>query len=216
MTRTAKKQLRRSKAAQQAENHAINKYVRELEASLKAAGIKEEQLRKELENVKSELKTTRQQLRQAKATNKELRMQTGNLIQKFDSKIKKLNQPSKPKVAASTTGERVEGFGSVTVRVAVRAKRTKDEWLNENKNNFIAQFMQRLESDFPNADKRKLLELRNKLESLDAASIDVVLQGLDERFRTQYYESDALASYTGKGSNEFLDQLFEAFGIVTE
>ena len=58
MTRLEKRQLRKSRAAQQAENYAINKYVRELEASLKAAGVREEQLRKELAEVKSELKTS--------------------------------------------------------------------------------------------------------------------------------------------------------------
>ena len=51
------------------------------------------------------------------------------------------------------------------------------------------------------------------IQLLDAATIDVVLQGVDEQFRTQYYESDALATYVGKGKEEFLEQLFLAFGI---
>lgn len=213
MTREAKRKLIKSRAAQQAENYAINKYVRELEASLKAAGIREEKLKEELKNLKSELKTTRSQLRQAKSTNKELRAKTGDIIQRFDSKIKKLNKISTPKIGASTKGEKVEGFGSATVRVAERAKRSKDEWLNQNKLNFINQFIERLKSDFPEADKQKLEQLRIKLEQLDAATIDIVLQGVDEQFRTQYYESDALASYVGKGKEEFLDRLFQAFGI---
>ena len=213
MTRKEKRKLIKSKAAQQAENHAINKYVRELEASLKAAGVREEKLKEELKNLKSELKTTRSQLRQAKSTNKELRAKTGDIIQRFDSKIKKLNKISTPKISASTKGEKVEGFGSVTVRVAERAKRSKEEWLNQNKLNFINQFIERLKSDFPEADKQKLEQLRVKLEQLDAATIDIVLQGVDEQFRTQYYESDALASYVGKGKEEFLDRLFQAFGI---
>ena len=58
-----------------------------------------------------------------------------------------------------------------------------------------------------------MLLLRTRLDQLDAATIDVVLQGVDEQFRTQYYESDALASYVGKGKEEFLEQLFLAFGI---
>ena len=213
MTRKEKRKLIKSKAAQQAENHAINKYVRELEASLKAAGVREDKLKEELKNLKSELKTTRSQLRQAKSTNKELRAKTGDIIQRFDSKIKKLNKISTPKISASTKGEKVEGFGSVTVRVAERAKRSKEEWLNQNKLNFINQFIERLKSDFPEADKQKLEQLRVKLEQLDAATIDIVLQGVDEQFRTQYYESDALASYVGKGKEEFLDRLFQAFGI---
>ena len=213
MTRKEKRKLIKSKAAQQAENHAINKYVRELEASLKAAGVREDKLKEELKNLKSELKTTRSQLRQAKSTNKELRAKTGDIIQRFDSKIKKLNKISTPKISASTKGEKVEGFGSVTVRVAERAKRSKEEWLNQNKLNFINQFVERLKSDFPEADKQKLEQLRVKLEQLDAATIDIVLQGVDEQFRTQYYESDALASYVGKGKEEFLDRLFQAFGI---
>ena len=213
MTRKEKRKLIKSKAAQQAENHAINKYVRELEASLKAAGVREEKLKEELKNLKSELKTTRSQLRQAKSTNKELRAKTGDIIQRFDSKIKKLNKISTPKISASTKGEKVEGFGSVTVRVAERAKRSKEEWLNQNKLNLINQFIERLKSDFPEADKQKLEQLRVKLEQLDAATIDIVLQGVDEQFRTQYYESDALASYVGKGKEEFLDRLFQAFGI---
>ena len=213
MTRKEKRKLIKSKAAQQAENHAINKYVRELEASLKAAGIREEKLKEELKNLKSELKTTRSQLRQAKSTNKELRAKTGDIIQRFDSKIKKINKISTPKISASTKGEKVEGFGSVTVRVAERAKRSKEEWLNQNKLNFINQFIERIKSDFPEADKQKLEQLRIKLEQLDAATIDIVLQGVDEQFRTQYYESDALASYVGKGKEEFLDRLFQAFGI---
>ena len=213
MTRKEKRKLIKSKAAQQAENYAINKYVRELEASLKAAGVREEKLKEELKNLKSELKTTRSQLRQAKSTNKELRAKTGDIIQRFDSKIRKLNKISTPKISASTKGEKVEGFGSVTVRVAERAKRSKAEWLNQNKLNFINQFIERLKSDFPEADKQKLEQLRVKLEQLDAATIDIVLQGVDEQFRTQYYESDALASYVGKGKEEFLDRLFQAFGI---
>ena len=213
MTRKEKRKLIKSKAAQQAENHAINKYVRELEASLKAAGVREEKLKEELKDLKSELKTTRSQLRQAKSTNKELRAKTGDIIQRFDSKIKKLNKISTPKISASTKGEKVEGFGSVTVRVAERAKRSKEEWLNQNKLNFINQFIERLKSDFPEVDKQKLEQLRVKLEQLDAATIDIVLQGVDEQFRTQYYESDALASYVGKGKEEFLDRLFQAFGI---
>lgn len=213
MTREAKRKLIKSKAAHQAENYAINKYVRELEASLKAAGIREEKLKEELKDLKSELKTTRSQLRQTKSTNKELRAKTGDIVQRFDSKIKKLKKISTPKISASTKGERVEGFGSVTVRVAERAKRSKDEWLNQNKLNFINQFMERLKSDFPEGDKQKLERLRVKLEQLDAATIDIVLQGVDEQFRTQYYESDALASYVGRGKEEFLDRLFQAFGI---
>lgn len=217
MTREAKRKLIKSKAAQQAENHAINKYVSELEASLKAAGIREEKLKEELKDLKSELKTTRSQLRQTKSTNKELRAKTGDIIQRFDSKIKKLGKISTPKIGASSTkGGKVEGFGGITVRrVAERAKRSKDEWLNQNKLNFINQFMERLKSDFPEAaDKQKLEQLRVKLEQLDAATIDTVLQGVDEEFRTQYYESDALASYVGKGKEEFLDRLFQAFGII--
>ena len=213
MTRKEKRKLIKSKAAQQAENHAINKYVRELEASLKAAGVREEKLKEELKDLKSELKTTRSQLRQAKSTNKELRAKTGDIIQRFDSKIRKLNKISTPKISAATNGKKVEGFGSVTVRVAERAKRSKAEWLNQNKLNFINQFIERLRSDFPEADKQKLEQLRIKLEQLDAATIDIVLQEVDEQFRTQYYESDALASYVGKGKEEFLDRLFQAFGI---
>lgn len=211
MTRLEKRQLRKSRAAQQAENYAINKYVRELEASLKAAGVREEQLRKELAEVKSELKTTRAELKRTKATNKELRAKTGDIIQRFDSKIKKLSKVSTPKLGSEA--KKVEGFGSATVRVAERAKRSKDQWLNENKANFINQFMQRLQADFPNADKQKILLLKTKLDQLDAATIDIVLQGVDEQFRTQYYESDALATYVGKGKEEFLEQLFLAFGI---
>lgn len=218
MTRAGKKALARSRAAQQAENYAINKYVRELEASLKAAGIREEKLKSELASLKQELKQTRSELKRTRATNKELRAKTGDLIQRFDSKIKKLNKPSTPKISGQTDGSRTSSitrdeFGNVSVTIEKRARRSKDQWLSENKNNFVNQFLTRLQADFPNTDPKKLEELRVKLDSLDARTIDVILSGVDEEFRAQYYESDALVAYQGRGKEEFLDRLFVEFGI---
>lgn len=73
--------------------------------------------------------------------------------------------------------------------------------------------MERLNQDFPQADKTKMQKLEQTLQALDADSIDAILLGVDESFRQQYYESDALATYIGRGKEEFLDQLFQAFGI---
>lgn len=218
MTKAAKEKLRKSRAAQQAENYAINKYIRELEASLKAAGVRENKLKSELENLKQELKQTRSELKRAKATNKELRAKTGDLIQKFDNKIKKLNKPSTPKISGKTDGSRTSSitrdkFGNVSITVEKRPHRTKEEWLSENKSNFVNQFLTRLENDFPNANPKHMEQLKVNLDTLDAASIDAILSAVDEDFRTQYYESEALASYQGKGKEEFLDSLFAAFGI---
>lgn len=214
MTKIEKKQIRKSKAAQQAENYMINKYIKSLEADLRAANIKTEQLEKELSNIKKELKSTRAELKRSKASNKELRARTGQLIQNFNAKIKKVNRTSSPKIQATTDNKiQRDKFGNVFVRVAERARRTKSEWLNENKANFIRQFMERLKQDFPQADATKMQKLQQTLQSLDADSIDAVLLGVDESFRQQYYESDALATYIGRGKEEFLDSLFQAFGI---
>lgn len=218
MTKAAKEKLRKSRAAQQAENYTINKYVRELEASLKAAGVREDKLKSELTNLKQELKQTRSELKRAKATNKELRAKTGDLIQGFDNKIKKLNKPSTPKISGKTDGSRTSSitrdkFGNVSITVEKRSHRTKEEWLSENKSNFVNQFLTRLQADFPNANPEYMKQLKIKLDTLDAASIDIILSGVDDEFRTQYYESEALVSYEGKGKEEFLDRLLIAFGI---
>lgn len=218
MTRLEKRQLRKSRAAQQAENYAINKYIREIEASLKAAGIREEKLKSELANLKQELKQTRSELKRAKATNKELRAKTGDLIQGFDNKIKKLNKPSTPKISGKTDGSKTSSitrdeFGNVSITIEKRPRRTKEQWLSENKNNFVDQFLTRLAADFPNANPKYMEQLKVKLDTLDAASIDVILSGVDDEFRTQYYESEALVAYQGKGKEEFLDRLLIAFGI---
>lgn len=128
MTKLEKKQIRKSKAAQQAENYMINKYIKSLEVDLRAANIKTEQLEKELSNIKKELKSTRAELKRSKASNQELRARTGQLIQNFNAKIKKVNRTSSPKIQAATDGKiQRDKFGNVFVRVAERSKRTKSE-----------------------------------------------------------------------------------------
>lgn len=95
MTREARKKLVRSRAAKQAENYTVNKYVRELEASLKAAGLKEKEYQNEIERLKKELKTTRSQLKQAKSTNKQLREESAKLVGKYNAAIKGLAKSQK-------------------------------------------------------------------------------------------------------------------------
>lgn len=92
MTKAAREKLRKSRAAKQAENYTVNKYVKELEASLKAAGLKEREYQNEIERLKRELKTTRSQLKQAKSTNQQLREESVKLVGKYNSAIKGLTK----------------------------------------------------------------------------------------------------------------------------
>ena len=194
MKRAEKRAKIKAARAIQKENYLVNRYIRELEQALNAAQIEKNAIKKELETVKQELKSTRQIARSNKASHQQLRETTTKIITTFKVKI-----PSLPRAGVEV--------------IITRSNRTKAQWLEQNKSNFIEQFINRLMSDFPMVSKGRIIALKNVLINTHSAVIEDILKTLDDEFRHQYYESNAMAFYEGKGDEDFIERLFNAFNV---
>lgn len=90
MTKKAREQLRKSRAAEQAENYQINKYLKQLEKSLANKGIEVNNLQEELKKAKEELKRTTRELRKERSSHQETKRQLESVHATIEKSLKKL------------------------------------------------------------------------------------------------------------------------------
>lgn len=185
MTRAAKEKLRKSRAAQQSENYAINKYVRDLEASLKAAGMKQKELETELKKVKAELKSTREQLKREKASNQQLRQASTQITGKYNAAIKALKNQVK----------NAENTSKVTIKPAKASKEQVFEMYRQtNYAHFWSRVLEMVEWKDdrwtePGEAERKLAEAQAEMDSWDSQRIREFVRRAN--LRSTWYDSDA-------------------------
>lgn len=216
MTRKQRRALVKSRAAIQIENRAVNKIVEELKASLIEANIREEELEKQVAQLKSQLKSARSELKRQKATNIRLRETTASIVKGFDETVKKhISSALSPRKKKDKDNDAsIEKIDDTNREIVKKAKCTKAEWIEQNKLNFISQFFNRLSVTFPDTDKEMLNALKNKMKLMSSVEIDKILIKLDNKFRTMYYESNSYAFFEGQGQEYFMAALFEAFNIA--
>ena len=114
MTKKAREKLRRSRAAEQAENYAINKYIRQLEASLKAQDTQIKELQTELTKVKQELKSTSSKLRREKASHKETKAQLSSITTSARNTLSKLGVKNLNNKSISETFKKLEQLATTS------------------------------------------------------------------------------------------------------